>query len=156
LLPFDDPVLVALVGFSPETVAAVAADGTRLDEWFIRWQEAKKSRAQVVESRSRQKRSVIRKSRKRGGASTTRARDIRNWNKWWSPTLGKLLPAAATEEKITEVAKILEAEKAPNTVRTHIQMIKAFRNWLVDEGKLHENPISHWMIEVDPGGDRRS
>jgi integrase len=154
LLPGDDPELIAQTGLAPETVAAVASEDVRLDEWFIKWQEAKRKRAQVVVVGPKVKRSVIRKSKKRGGASSTAARDVRFWTKWWSPRIGKLLPTSATEDVIEEVLTAIEEKLEPNTVRTHMGIVKAFLTWLAEEGKLPANPIAHWVADVDPAADR--
>jgi hypothetical protein len=69
LLPADDPEQAV------ELPASVAVGGIRCDEWFVRWQEAKKAR-----------RSRVRVNNKRGGAESTAARDRAYWSKWWSPT----------------------------------------------------------------------
>ena len=60
LLSADDPQV--------ELPAAVAVGGVRCDEWFERWQEAKRARS-----------SIVRAGRRRGGAESTAARDRAQW-----------------------------------------------------------------------------
>ena len=64
LLPADDPEQIV------ELPASVAVAGVRCDEWFARWQAAKKAR-----------RSRVRLNSKRGGAESTAARDRAYWSK---------------------------------------------------------------------------
>jgi len=71
LPPEDDPQQVV------ELPASVAVAGIRCDEWFARWQDAKKAR-----------RSRVRVDNKRGGADSAAARDRAYWSKWWSPAIG--------------------------------------------------------------------
>jgi hypothetical protein len=91
LLPEDDPEQAV------ELPASVAVGGVRCDEWFVRWQEAKKAR-----------RSRVRVNKKRGGAESTAARDRACWSKWWSPVLGSKLPHVVTQRDITAVIDAME------------------------------------------------
>jgi hypothetical protein len=68
----------------------VAIGGMLCDEWFGRWQEAKRA------GRSR-----VRVNNKRGGAESTAARDRACWSKWWAPTIGLQLPHTVTQRDIT-------------------------------------------------------
>src|ERR1700728_1323981 len=67
LLPGDDPQQPV------DLPASVAVGGIRCDEWFVRWQEAKKAR-----------RSRVRINNKRGGADSTAARYRAYWSQWWA------------------------------------------------------------------------
>ena len=59
-----------LTGLLPadDLPAAVAVGGVRCDEWFGRWQGAKRARS-----------SIVRAGRRRGGAESTAARDRSQW-----------------------------------------------------------------------------
>jgi hypothetical protein len=72
------------------------------DEWFVRWQDAKKAR-----------RSRVRINNKRGGAESTAARDRVYWSKWWAPAIGSMLPRMVTQRDITSVIDAMA--KAPST-----------------------------------------
>jgi integrase len=138
LLAEDDPEQVV------ELPASVAVGGVRCDEWFERWQEAKKAR-----------RSRVRVTTKRGGAATTAARDRACWSKWWSPVIGFELPHMLTEGDIAAVIDAMEeAGRAPLTVKTHWVMLKAFFKWLADEGVLATSPIATASVSVDAARDR--
>ncbi len=138
LLATDDPQLAV------DVPAAVAVGGVRCDEWFERWQEAKKAR-----------RSRVRVNNKRGGAETTAARDRAYWSKWWSPAIGSELPHTIAGRDIAAVIDVMEqAGRAPLTVKTHWVMVKAFFSWLVDEEVLAASPIAKASISVDPARDR--
>ena len=138
LLAEDDP------DQAVEVPASVAVGGVRCDEWFERWQEAKKAR-----------RSRVRVNTKRGGAATTAARDRACWSKWWSPVIGSGLPHVLTEGDIAAVIDAMEAAgRAPLTVKTHWVMVKAFFAWLVDEGVLVASPIAKASVSVDAARDR--
>jgi integrase len=136
LLPADDPPV--------EVPAAVAVGGVRCDEWFARWQEAKRARS-----------SIVRTGPKRGGAESTAARDQAQWRAWWSARIGGRLPHAPQADDLTSViAEMEEAGRAPNYIRTHWVMITALFNWLVDEGVLAASPIAEMSLGVDPAEDR--
>ncbi|MDQ6837672.1 MAG: tyrosine-type recombinase/integrase, partial [Actinomycetota bacterium] len=138
LLAEDDPQQAVKVP------AAVAVGGVRCDEWFDRWQDAKKAR-----------RSRVRVNNKRGGAETTAARDRAYWSKWWRPAIGSELPHTLTGRDIAAVIDIMEqAGRAPLTVKTHWVMVKAFFSWLVDEEVLAVSPIAKASMSVDPARDR--
>jgi integrase len=138
LLAEDDPEQVV------ELPASVTVGGVRCDEWFARWQEAKKAR-----------RARVRVTTKRGGAATTAARDRACWSKWWSPTIGSELPHMLTERDFAVVIEAMEeAGRAPLTVRTHWVMVKALFEWLVAEGVLEASPIARATMSVDPVTDR--
>src|SRR5580658_5251793 len=110
LLPVDDQEQAV------ELPASVAVGGIRCDEWFERWQEAKKARQ-----------SMVRVNKKRGGAESTAARDRACWATWWAPALGPQLPHMVTLRDITAVIDEMErAGRAPNTIKTHWSVIKAF------------------------------
>ena len=137
LLPDDDPQDVAIP-------ASVAVGGVRCDEWFTRWQEAKKARG-----------SLMRVNRKRGGAESTAARDRACWSKWWSPAIGGRLPQTVTQADVGAVVDAMElAELAPLTIKTHWGVINAFFGWLTDEGVLAVSPIAKASISVNPAFDR--
>jgi hypothetical protein len=103
LLPADDPEQAV------ELSESVAVGGVRGDEWFVRWQEAKKARQ-----------SMMRVNKKRGGAESTAARDRACWSKWWAPTLGPMLPHVVTQRDIGGVTDSMEgAGLAPLTINTH-------------------------------------
>lgn len=138
LMPADDPELAV------EVPASVAVGGVRCDEWFERWQEAKRAR-----------RSRVRVNNKRGGAETTAARDRAYWSKWWRPTIGSELPHMVREADVIDVLRAMEeAGRAPNTIRTHWVMVKALFGWLVDEDVLAANPLAKATVAVDPALDR--
>ncbi len=138
LLPADDPDLVV------ETPASVMVGGVRCDEWFTRWQAAKVER-----------RSMVRIGAGRGGAESTAARDRAQWRPWWSPAIGDRLPHILETEDIADVLRRMEmAGRAPNTIRTHWLMIRAFFNWLVSEEVLSESPVAGLHLAVDPVDDR--
>lgn len=138
LLPEDDP---AITDALP---ASVAVGGVRCDEWFERWQDDKIAR-----------RSVVRVGKRRGGAASTEARDRAQWNRWWSPVLGDRLPHTVSESDIAVVLRAMEsAGRAPNTIRTHWVMVRAFFNWLVAEDILRGSPIGELTVSVDPSQDR--
>jgi hypothetical protein len=75
LLSEDDPQQVVA------RPASVAVGGIRCNEWFARWQDAKRAR-----------RSRVRVNNKRGGADSTAARDRAYRSKSWSPVIGAQLP----------------------------------------------------------------
>ena len=138
LLPADDPEQAV------ELPASVAVGGVRCDEWFVRWQDAKKARQ-----------SMMRVNRKRGGAESTAARDRACWSKWWAPTLGPMLPHVVTQRDIGSVIDAMEgAGLAPLTINTHWGIIKAFFGWLADEDVLAVSPIAKASMAVDPALDR--
>ena len=137
LLPDDDPQDVAIP-------ASVAVGGVRCDEWFTRWQEAKKARG-----------SLMRVNRKRGGAESTAARDRACWSKWWSPAIGARLPHTVTQADVGAVVDAMEqAGLAPLTIKTHWGVINAFFGWLTDEGVLAVSPIAKASVSVNPAFDR--
>jgi integrase len=138
LLPADDPELVL------EQPTSVAVGGVRCDEWFERWQQMKSGR-----------RSLVRVGKKRGGAPSTTARDWAQWNCWWSTVIGHRLPHTVNEQDVTDVLRAMESMgRAPNTVRTHWVMIRAFFNWMVSEKVLPESPLGEVTIDVHPAHDR--
>lgn len=138
LLPADDPALVV------DKPASVAVGGVRCDEWFERWQDAKKARS-----------SRVRVGRRRGGAASTTARDWAQWKRWWSPAIGDRLPHTLVEADVTDVLRAMEAAgRAPKTVLTHWIMVKAFVNWLVGEKVIAASPVGRVVIDVDPVDDR--
>ena len=138
LLAEDDPEQVV------ELPASVAVGGVRCDEWFARWQEAKKARQ-----------SRLRVTNRRGGAATTAARDRACWSRWWSPVMGAQLPHMLVERDFAAVFEAMEeAGLAPLTVRTHWVMVKALFAWLVGEGVLEVSPIARATMSVDPVADR--
>ena len=138
LLPIDDPEQAV------ELPASVAVGGVRCDEWFVRWQEAKKAR-----------RSRVRVNNKRGGAESTAARDRAYWSKWWAPTIGSMLPHMVTQRDITAVIDAMEqAGRAPLTIKAHWSVIKAFFGWLVDEDVLTVSPIAKASVSADAVLDR--
>lgn len=138
LLAVDDPAQAV------EVPAAVAVGGVRCDEWFERWQQAKKAR-----------RSRVRVNNKRGGAETTAARDRACWSKWWRPAIGSELPHMLTGRDLAAVIDAMEeAGRAPLTIKTHWVMVKAFFAWLVDEEVLTVSPIAKASMSVDPARDR--
>jgi hypothetical protein len=116
LLPADDPQVTV------DPPASFAVGGVRCDEWFERWQGAKSAR-----------RSLVRVGNRRGGAASTAARDWAQWHRWWSPAIGERLPHTLGEQDVTDVLKSIESTgRAPNTLRTHWVMVRAFFNWMVD------------------------
>ena len=138
LLPEDDPDLTV------EAPPSVAVGGIRCDEWFDRWQASKAER-----------RSVVRVGTGRGGAESTAARDRAQWAAWWSPAIGNLLPHTIGQKHLTEVLREMEeAGRAPNTIRTHWVMMRAFFNWLVDTEVLTASPTKGVSVAVDPAEDR--
>lgn len=138
LLPDQDP---EIVGALPESVAV---GGVRCDEWFERWLEDKAARQ-----------SVVRVGKRRGGAPSTEARDRGQWKTWWSPAIGDRLPHVVRESDIAKVLKSMDAKgRAPNTIRTHWVMIRAFFNWLVAQRVLRASPILELTVSVDAGRDR--
>ena len=133
LLPADDPEQAV------ELPASVAVGGVRCDEWFLRWQEAKKAR-----------RSRVRVNKKRGGAESTAARDRACWSKWWAPVLGSRLPHTVTQRDIMAVIDSMEkAGLAPLTIKTHWSVIKAFFGWLFEEDVLTVSPIAKAWVSAD-------
>jgi integrase len=138
LLAADDPEQAV------ELPVSVAVGGVRCDEWFVRWQEAKKAR-----------RSRVRVNNKRGGAESTAARDRAYWSKWWAPSLGLMLPHMVTQRDITAVIDAMEqAGRAPLTIKTHWSVIKAFFGWLVEEDVLTVSPIARASVSADAVLDR--
>jgi integrase len=138
LLPGDDPAQAV------ERPASVAVGGVRCDEWFVRWQEAKKAR-----------RSRVRINNKRGGAESTAARDRAYWSKWWAPAIGSMLPHMVTQRDITSVVDAMEkAGRAPLTIKTHWSVIKAFFGWLFEEDVLKVSPIAKASVSADAVSDR--
>jgi integrase len=138
LLPDDDQEQVV------EVPASVAVGGIRCDEWFERWQEAKRAR-----------RSMVRVNKKRGGAESTAARDRAYWSKWWAPFLGPQLPHVVSLKDVTGVIDEMErAGLAPLTISTHWGVIKAFFGWLTEEGVLTVSPMAKASLSVDPAQDR--
>jgi len=138
LLPEDDPEQAV------ELPVSVAVGGVRCDEWFVRWQEAKKAR-----------RSRVRVNKKRGGAESTAARDRACWSKWWAPVLGSKLPHMVTQRDITAVIDAMEhAGLAPLTIKTHWSVIKAFFGWLFEEDVLTVSPIAKASVSADAVLDR--
>jgi len=138
LLPADDPEQ------SVELPASVAVGGVRCDEWFLRWQEAKKARQ-----------SRVRVNKKRGGAESTAARDRACWSKWWAPVLGSRLPHTITQRDIMAVIDTMEkAGLAPLTIKTHWSVIKAFFGWLFEEDVLTVSPIAKAWVSADAVLDR--
>lgn len=118
--------------------------GVRCEEWFERWQEAKKAR-----------RSIIRVNNKRGGAESTAARDRAYWRKWWSPPLGSMLPHMVTQRDITGVVESMEKSGlAPLTIKTHWSVIKAFFGWLADGDVIAVSPIAKASVSADAVRDR--
>ncbi len=138
LLPADDPEL------NLEVPSSVAVGGVRCDEWFERWQAAKAER-----------RSVVRIGRGRGGAESTAARDRAQWASWWSSRMGGRLPHTVRETELADVLRDMEeAGRAPNTVRTHYVMIRAFFNWMVETGVLPASRAEKVTIAVDAAEHR--
>jgi integrase len=138
LLPADDPEL------AEPLPASVAVGGVRCDEWFERWQKAKGER-----------RSMVRLGTGRGGAASTAARDVAQWRRWWAPELGGRLPHTLTQNDVTGILRAMEAAgRAPNTIRTHWVMIRAFLNWLVSTGVLAASPVASVSLDVDAVEDR--
>ena len=138
LLPADDPQQAV------ELPASVAVGGVRCDEWFERWQEAKRAR-----------RSIVRVNNRRGGAESTAARDRAYWWKWWSPAIGSMLPHMVTQRDITAVIDAMEkAGRAPLTMKTHWSVIKAFFGWLFEEDVLTVSPIAKASVSADAVLDR--
>lgn len=138
LLAADDPDL------GQQVPASVAVGGVRCDEWFERWQKAKAER-----------RSMVRLGAGRGGAPSTAARDRAQWRRWWMPALGDRLPHTLAQDDVTSVLRSMEAaRRAPNTIRTHWVMIRAFLNWLVDTGVLEASPVAGVSLDVDAVEDR--
>jgi integrase len=138
LLPADDPEQ------AQELPASVAVGGVRCDEWFLRWQDAKKARQ-----------SRVRVNKKRGGAESTAARDRACWSKWWGPVLGSKLPHMVTQRDITGVIDAMEkAGLAPLTIKTHWSVIKAFFGWLFEEDVLKVSPIAKASVSADAVMDR--
>jgi hypothetical protein len=125
-------------------LASVAVGGVRCDEWFLRWQEAKKARQ-----------SRVRVNKKRGGAESTAARDRACWSKWWAPVLGSRLPHTVTQRDIMAVIDSMEkAGLAPLTIKTHWSVIKAFFGWLFEEDVLTVSPIAKAWVSADAVVDR--
>jgi hypothetical protein len=123
---------------------SAAITGMRCDEWFGRWQEAKKAR-----------RSRVRVNNKRGGAESTAARDRACWSKWWRPTIGQQLPRMVTQRDITGIIDSMEAAGlAPLTINTHWDVVKAFFSWLAEEEVIKESPIARASMSVDLVSDR--
>ena len=121
-----------------------AIGGMHCDEWFGRWQEAKRAR-----------RSRVRVNNKRGGAESTAARDRACWSKWWSPTIGQQLPHAVTQRDITGIIDSMEvAGLAPLTINTHWDVVKAFFSWLAEEDVINVSPIAKASVSVDLVFDR--
>ena len=138
LLPADDPEQAV------ELPPSVAVGGVRCDEWFVRWQEAKKARQ-----------SRVRVNKKRGGAESTAARDRACWSKWWAPVLGPKLPHMVTQRDVTGVIDAMEqAGLAPLTIKTHWSVIKAFFGWLFEEDVLTVSPIAKASVSADAVLDR--
>ncbi len=138
LLPADDP--EALSQPSPNAVAG----GVRCSEWFERWQDAKRDR-----------RSLVRVGGGRGGAESTAARDYAQWATWWAPSIGDRLPQTIDQSELALVLREMEsAGRAPNTIRTHWTMIRAFFDWLVSAGILLASPADGTAVAVEAVGDR--
>jgi integrase len=138
LLPADDPEQVV------DLPASVAVGGIRCDEWFARWQLAKKARQ-----------SRVRVNNRRGGAESTAARDRAYWSKWWAPALGAKLPHMVTQRDIVAVIEAKgEAGLAPLTIKTHWSVIKAFFGWLVEEDVLTVSPTAKASVSADAVLDR--
>lgn len=138
LLAADDPEL------AEPAPASVAVGGVRCDEWFERWQAAKGER-----------RSMVRLELGRGGAPSTAARDRAQWRRWWAPELGERLPHTLVCDDVTSILRAMEAAgRAPNTIRTHWVMIRAFLNWLVSTGVLRASPVASVSLDVDAVDDR--
>lgn len=122
----------------------VAVGGMRCDEWFGRWQEAKRAR-----------RSRVRVNNKRGGAESTAARDRACWSKWWAPTIGQQPPDTVAQRDITGIIDSMEvAGLAPLTINTHWDVVKAFFNWLAEEDVIKGSPIAKASMSVDLVSDR--
>ena len=127
-----------------DRLTRVAIGGMLCDEWFGRWQEAKRAR-----------RSRVRVNNKRGGAESTAARDRACWSKWWAPTIGLQLPHTVTQRDITGIIDSMEvAGLAPLTINTHWVGVKAFFNWLAEEDVIKESPIAKASMSVDLVSDR--
>src|ERR1700728_319886 len=121
-----------------------AIGGMHCDEWFGRWQEAKRAR-----------RSRVRVNNKRGGAESTAARDRACWSEWGSPTIGQQLPHAVTQRDITGIIDSMEvAGLAPLTVNTHWDVVKAFFSWLAEEDVINVSPIAKASVCVALVSDR--
>jgi integrase len=137
-LPIDDIEQVV------DRSSIVTVGGMPCDEWFGRWQEAKKAR-----------RSRVRVNNKRGGAESTAARDRACWSKWWAPTIGHQPPHTVTQGDITGIIDVMEtAGLAPLTINTHWSVIKAFFAWLADENVIDVSPIAKASMSVDLVSDR--
>ena len=121
----------------------MAVGGVRCDEWFERWQLAKRSGGRwsvwIGPGRCR----------------IHSARDRAQWRPWWSPAIGETLPHALTTADIAGVLRAMEdSGRAPNTIRTHWLMVRAMFNWLVAEGVLAKSPVAGLHLNVDPAQDR--
>ena len=138
LLFADDPQL------SEQDSTNVTVGGVRCTEWFERWEKAKLER-----------RSVVRVGRGRGGAESTAARDRAQWASWWARHIGDRLPQTVTQADLTEVLREMESVgRAPNTVRTHWVMVRAFFTWLVESEVLPASPATGVALAVDAVADR--
>ena len=135
---------IADVDHGVHRTVSVLESGVHCNEWFGRWQEAKKAR-----------RSRVRVNNKRGGAESTAARDRACWSKWWAPTIGQLLPHMVTQRDITQVIDSMEvAGLAPLTINTHWDVVKAFFAWLAEENVIDVSPIVKASMSVDLVSDR--
>ena len=140
LLSADDPQLE----LSEHDQTNILVDGVRCNDWFERWQKAKFER-----------RSVVRVGRGRGGAESTSARDKAQWASWWADRIGPQLPQTVTQADLTAVLRDMEAAaRAPNTVRTHWVMVRAFFNWLAETKVLPASPAEGVGLAVDAVADR--
>lgn len=138
LLPADDPEQIV------DLPASVAVGEIRCDEWFTRWQVAKKAR-----------KSQVRVNDKRGGAESTAARDRAYWSKWWAPPLGLKLPHMVTQRDIIAVIEAMEeAGLAPLTIKTHWSVIEAFFGCLFEEDVLTVSPIAKASVSANAVQDR--
>jgi hypothetical protein len=91
----------------------------------------------------------------RGGSASTAARDRAQWRRWWAPAIGEKLPHAVVQEDIKSILQSMEAARlAPNTIRTHWVMIRAFFNWLVATKVLQASPVAGISLHVDAAEDR--
>lgn len=139
LLPADDPEPPV------DVPASLTSSGLTCEEWFERWQAAKKGR-----------RSRVRVNKKRGGAISTASRDLSAWRPWWRPAIGYMPPTSVTQAHIVSVINAEEAAGlAPNTIKTHWSIIHAFFQWMVEEQVLSANPMAGASVAVDPVRDRR-
>ena len=65
------------------------------------------------------------------------------------------MPHTLIQDDVTSVLRAMEAAgRAPNTIRTHRVMTRAFLNWLMDTAVLQANPVAGVSLDVDAVEDR--